>query len=172
MNEPEAKTFKEFLLPSNVVSLLDVSRLASEFEQVDSELTTAATRNKNGAQKQDKPVLSDQLTDFLRVNKLELDDGRERTRLIKQLRLLKGSVPVIHMTFAVTADRASLQQLVDWLRTSVDPQSVIEVGLQPALVAGVYMRTPNHVHDFSMRALLEGKHDSLVEQLEALRGSK
>ncbi|HEU0266858.1 MAG TPA: hypothetical protein VFQ70_04485, partial [Candidatus Saccharimonadaceae bacterium] len=116
------------------------------------------------------PVLSQQLTDFLTQNELKLDDSKQRMTLIQELRLLKDKVPILHMTFAVPADPESLQQLAQWARTTIDPHAVIEVGLQPGLVAGVYLRTPNHVHDYSLRGLLAGKHDVLVNELGALRG--
>jgi F0F1-type ATP synthase delta subunit len=76
------------------------------------------------------------------------------------------------MTFAVTADPESLQQLAQWARTTIDPHAVIAVGLQPGLVAGVYLRTPNHVHDFSLRAMLKSSRGKLVEELGALRGNE
>jgi F0F1-type ATP synthase delta subunit len=63
-----------------------------------------------------------------------------------------------------------LQELIAWLRSSVHPQAVISVGLQPALVAGVYLRTPNHVHDLSMRAVLKKSRGLLTKELEALHG--
>jgi F0F1-type ATP synthase delta subunit len=75
------------------------------------------------------------------------------------------------MTFAVEADRESLMQLAQWVRETVHPQAVIAVGLQPGLIAGVYLRTPNHVHDLSLRAALDGGHEILVNDLEALRGA-
>jgi F0F1-type ATP synthase delta subunit len=92
--------------------------------------------------------------------------------LIQHLRKLKDSVPIIHMTFATQADRDSLQQLAQWLRTEVHPQAVIGVGLQPALVAGVYVRTPNHIHDLTIRGKLESSRGVLVQELEALSGAK
>ena len=171
MNESNVKTYTDFALPPSVVSKIDVSRLVSELERVDNDLTTAAVRARIGEQEQSQPAVSGQLTDFLRQNELTLDESRGRSELIKQLRLLKDNVPVIHMTFAVAADPDSLGQLAQWLRSSVHPQAVIEVGLQPALIAGVYLRTPNHVHDFSLRAMLAGGHDVLVKELETLRGS-
>ena len=169
MNENGVKPYTDFLLPANVVSKIDVSRLASEAERVDNELTAAAIRNDGN---NDKPALSPQFGDFLTKNEISLDDGGVRTELIKQLRLLKDKVPVVHMTFAVTADGESLRQIIDWLRASAHPQTVIAVGLQPGLVAGAYIRTPNHVHDFSMRHAMDGQRDVLIKELEALRGSK
>jgi len=63
-----------------------------------------------------------------------------------------------------------LQELVLWFRKSVNKQTLLEVGLQPALVGGVYIRTPNHVHDFSLRSKLQGQRELLMTELGALRG--
>jgi hypothetical protein len=172
VQETKAKTYTDFVLPPAIVTRPDVSRLVSEVESVDNELTASAVRTKAGVQEAPVPVLSGELTDFLNDNQLKLENGQERAELVKQLRILKDKVPIIHMTFAVRADRESLQKLAQWLRTSVHPQAVISVGLQPALVAGVYLRTPNHVHDLSLRAMLAGSHDILIKELEAVRGSK
>lgn len=170
--EQAKKTHADFVLPPNVVTKTDLSRLVNEFEQLDNDLTAVAVRAKAGAGAQEKPVLSDALKDFLVQNKLahELESSSGRSGLVKQLRLFKDKAPVVHMTFAVKADHASLAELVTWLRQSVHPQTVITVGLQPGLVAGVYMRTPNHVHDMSLRAALKNSHGLLVKQLEALHG--
>lgn len=172
MSKTETKTYTDFALPANVVSKLDVSRLVRDAERVDNELTNSTVRKKTGAKNVTASVLSDQLTEFLAINKLSFQDSKERSQLIKQLRVLKDKVPVTHMTFASVADPESLQSIALWLRESVHPQAVIEVGLQPALVAGVYLRTPNHVHDLTLRGKLQGQRGLLVKELEALRGNK
>lgn len=172
MNESALSSSGGLALPSNVVSKGDISRLVSEVERVDDELTTQDVRSKAGADDMIQPVISDQLTLFLRQNQLSLESSHDRSELISRLRELKNKVPVLHMTFAVEADRESLQELVGWIRAEIHPEAVIEVGLQPALVAGVYLRTPNHVHDLSLRGLLDGRHDILTQQLEALRGNQ
>jgi F0F1-type ATP synthase delta subunit len=161
-----------FVLPASVVSKVDVAHLVSEAEQIDNEQTTKAVREKVGATTApSETVLSEQLSDFLTQNQLTIGTSQERSELIKQLHLLKENVPVIHMTFAASADRDSLRRLVEWLRSSVHPQAVISVGLQPALVAGVSIRTTNRVHDLSMRSVLRKNHGLLVKELGALRGN-
>jgi len=172
MSDTEVKTHENFILPANVVTKVDVSRLVSEVERVDNIMTASGVRTKIGSEELPIPVMSDQLTDFLSANTLDLQTSKTRSDLVKQLRILKDKVPVLHMTFSVTADAESLQKLVAWVRESVHPQAIIAVGLQPALVAGVYLRTPNHVHDLSLRHMLDGRHGLLVEELESLRGSK
>jgi len=169
IKEIVAKTHEDFILPASLVSRVDVSHIVDEVERADNQMTAETIRagkDKTAA----IPVLSQQLTDFLTQNELKLDDSKVRSELIKELRILKDKVPILHMTFAVNADPESLQQLAQWARANIDPHAVIEVGLQPGLVAGVYLRTPNHVHDFSLRGLLAGKHDVLVSELGVLRG--
>ncbi len=167
------KPYDQLGLPSNVVTRIDLSRMVIEAERVDNDMTSAAVRADAGGEAGSVPAMSPQLSDFLVLNDLSMSqNGQERTELIKQLRLLKDKAPVFHMTFAVPADGESLQHLAFWTRSSVHPQSIIEVGLQPALVAGVYLRTPNHVHDLSVRGLLAARHDVLVQELEGLRGTK
>jgi len=172
MTDGAAKTYVDFTLPPTVVSKLDLSRMVTEVERHDNDMTAASVRSENDNGEVAIPVLSQQLTDFLSQNELSLSDSGARSDLIKELRLLKDTVPVIHMTFAVSADPESLQQLAAWLRASIDPKAVISVGLQPSLVAGVYLRTPNRVHDLSLRGLLSGQHELLVKELGAFRGNR
>lgn len=169
MSDEVPKTHANFVLPLNVVSKGDVSRLINEFERVDNELTAESVREKVGSGEHVEPVMSQQLRDFLDQNGIQLGDGLRRSELIKEMHLLKENARVIHMTFAVPADGESLQQIAKWLRDSVHPQTVIDVGLQPALIAGAYIRTQNHVHDLSLRAALADGHDLLVKELETLR---
>ena len=169
MNESQTKTAADFVLPPSVVSKVDLSRLVNEVEKIDDELTTASVRAGVGASMQVAPSVSEGLLAFLQQNHLNLNDSKQRGAIVRLLHQLKDTAPIIHMTFAVEADRESLMQLAQWLRTTVHPQAVIAVGLQPGLIAGVYLRTPNHVHDMSLRHLLDGGHDVLVQDLEALR---
>lgn len=171
MTDIVPKSHENFVMPASLVTHLDVAHMVEEVERVDGEMIAAKIRAGEGAQTV-VPVLSEPLSDFLAQNELKLDDGKQREALIKELRLLKDTVPVIHMTFAVTADPESLQQLAQYVRESIDPHAVISVGLQPSLVAGVYLRTPNHVHDLSLRALLQNGRGMLVEELGALRVSR
>lgn len=158
----------EIVLPPSVVTKLDLARFIGEAEQVDNDMTTSGVRDKVGASQSSEPVLSDQFSQFLEQNQLSLDSSQTRSSLIRQLRQLKNEAPVVHMTFAVPVDRDSLMQLAQWLRQSVHAHAVVEVGLQPGLVAGVYVRSSNQVHDFSLRGALDGQHDALVKQLGEL----
>ena len=172
MTEAVAKTYTDYRLPVSVVTKVDVSHLVDDLERLDGELTSASVREKTGAAAAAQPAMSQQLADFLSENTLTINDGRERMDLIKQLRQLKDAVPVVHMTFAVEADPVSLKQIAQWLRDQIDPRAVIAVGLQPGLVAGVYLRTPNHIHDLSLRGRLAEQRGLLAQELGALRGNR
>lgn len=162
----------DFVLPPSIVSKSDISRLVIELEWVDNEITAAAVRAGVGSQSESQPTYSVQLSDFLDKNSISLEKGTERSDLIKQLRALKSDAPIIHMTFAGVADRESLEQLTAWVRDSVHSQALVAVGVQPSLVGGVHIRTPNKIHDLSLRHAFDGRHDALVQQLEALRVGK
>lgn len=170
VTQAPAMVFTDFVVPPQVVTKIDMAKLVREMERVDADLTAAEVRVKSNTASPAMAPLSQPLMDFLVQNKFKVDDARVRLDIIRQMRLLKDKAPVIHMTFAVTADTESLQQLVLWMRTSIHPQILISVGLQPALVAGVYLRTPNHVRDLSIRGKLEASRGLLLKEVESLRG--
>lgn len=170
MSKHDVKDSAEFTLPSSIISKVDISRLVREFETVDNALTSKDVRNKAHASEEDMPAMSPQLSAFLESNPVDLNNSGARSEYIKQLRLLKKNVHTMNMTFAVVADPESLQQLSAWVRESIHPQIVIETHLQPGLVAGMYLRSQNHVFDFSVRNALKSKRGELKKELEALRG--
>lgn len=171
MTEAVATTQTGFVLPKTLVTRIDLSRLIRELESVDNQLSAERIRASEGSQIR-VPTLSDQLKDFLMQNKLQISTSQQFAELIKQLRILKEKTPVIHLTFAAAADPESLQWLAEWIRKEIHPQALLSVGLQPSLVAGVYIRTPNHVHDFSLKGTLNKHRDLLVKELEGLRGAR
>lgn len=161
-----------FSLPPSVITKVDVARLISEMEQLDSDLVTRDAHIKSGVPITSQLTLSEPLRDFLAANQLEIGGNSERAALIKLMREFKLKAPVVHITFASQADLESLRKLAMWFREEIHPQSIIAVGLQPSLIGGAYVRTPNHVHDFSLRARLAGHRDIITSEVEALRGSK
>lgn len=170
MSKAEVKGYTEFVLPPSLVSKVDVSRLVGEFEALDNAYTSKSVRKKAAASDESMPALSPQLTDFLDQNPVDLENAAVRSAYSKQLKLLKNNLKVMNMTFAVVADPESLQKLSAWARQSIHPQTVIDAHFQPALVAGVYLRSQNHVFDFSVRNALKSKRSELKNELEALRG--
>jgi inhibitor of KinA sporulation pathway (predicted exonuclease) len=157
-----------YVLPAALTGRADLARLVREIESVDGELEAQKVRAKGQKVAYRLPNMSRALSDFLDQNKLDVTDDQGRMELVEQLRKLKDHAPVVHMTFACDADPDSLQQLVTYMRRELHPCTLVSVGLQPRLVAGAYMRTPNHVHDFSVRKQLASKRDVITNDLEGL----
>ena len=170
MSPAQATPPAEIILPPSVISKEDFARLLNELEAIDGELTTNSIRQEVNGATQPTLTMSGRLADFLQQNNLTLTDAGERSRLIARMSAIKQKAPVVHMTFAVEADQESLRLLVQWVRVAVHPQAVIRVGLQPSLVAGVYVRTTNNVIDLSLRKALKNARGVLAKDLGALRG--
>lgn len=166
----ELKAQSEFLLPASIIDKQDAARLVEEMERIDSIMTSDKVRDRFRKNTTETPALSEQLSAFLELNHLTITESKVRTQLVKQLRTMKDTLPVVHMTFATDADPESLQHIVAWLRETVHPQAVVSVGLQPSLVAGVYLRTANHVFDLSIRGKLKAQRGALEKELGAVRG--
>jgi len=169
MTETKPISHTAFVVPHRVISRVDVAHLVRDAEQLDNDFTSAKVRAKAGAEKAPELQVTELLTEFLKENRLKLKDSQDCSMLVKELRLLRDESPVIHMTFSVEADHQSLEQVVQWLRSSIHPQALLAVGLQPGLIAGVYLRTPNHVLDLSLRSRLASSRVVLQKELEALR---
>ncbi len=158
----------DYLFPAALIGRPDLARLIREVESVDNDLESQKVRSKAEETGCHMPTMSRGLSDFLELNKLDLKEDKMRMQLREQLRVIKDKAPVIHMTFAVDADPEFLQKLVSYMRAELHPHTLLSVGLQPAIVGGVYMRTPNQVHDFSLKTLLAGKRDIITHELEGL----
>lgn len=165
MSQPVAISY---VLPSALITRADLSRLVREIEDLDNDLEAQKARNHaTGATGYKMPNMSRALSDFTEQNKLDLNDDQSRMLLKEQMKMMKDKAPILHMTFAVEADPVSLTKLITYVRTEIHPQALLQVGMQPSLVGGVYLRTPNHIHDYSVRAKLAGSRDVILHEIEA-----
>jgi hypothetical protein len=143
--------------------------LVRDLEAIDNELEAQKARNHaTGKTGYSLPTLSKSLNDFADLNKLDLADDQTRMIVREQMTKLKEIAPVLHMTFAVEADSVSLAKLIDYVRKEIHPQALISIGMQPGLVGGVYLRTPNHVHDFTVRHRLTAARGVIAQDIESL----
>lgn len=161
----------QFILPSVLITKADLSRLVREIEDLDNEFEAQKVRNQ-AAGKHDEgyhmPAISEGLSEFAEQNKIDLTDDHARQELRKQIKRIKEKAPILHMTFAVEADVPALRELVEYIRKEFHPQALLQVGLQPSLVGGVYMRTPNRAYDFSIRAKLAQNRNIIQQDLDML----
>lgn len=169
MSSAVIESYGSYILPSSIATKQALAHLVIEFERIDNELTA---RSVHGDANTEGLDMADSLRDFLEANEFSLDNTNDRTEIIAQLRTLKRKVPVVHMAFATEADSASLGKIVSWFRDVAHKQTVIVVGFQPALVAGTYLRTPNRIHDLSLRSAFKKGRSVLLEKLESVRGNE
>jgi len=155
-------------LPATLIGRVDLSRLVREVESVDNDFEVQKVRDHKAADGLSIPMMSRSLSDFLELNKIDITDPQARMTLKHQLGVMKDKSPTIRMVFASEPEPQSVQQLVAWIRQEIHPGALLTIGLQPGIIGGVYMRTPNHVHDFTVRTLLAGKRDLIRSELEAV----
>ena len=159
----------QFLLPPSLLGRPDVSRLLREVEAVDYELETQAIREPN------KPLaipnMSKALVETAQVNKVDVADINSRKQLIAQLRAIKEKAPAIHITFAVDPDPAISAYMAAWIRQNLHPTALVTVGLQPRIVGGCVVRTPDHIYDFSLRKQFLDQKQQLVAEIKAVVGA-
>ncbi len=161
----------QFGLPATLVGRTDISRVLREIEKVDNELETQSIRNP------EKPLaipsMSKILVDTTVLNNVDVASINERKRLLTSLREAKEKAPVVHITFASDPEPATLMQLVVWIRENLHPRALIGVGLQPRIVGGCIIRTPDHIYDFSMRKRFQEQRPVLEAALhEVIAGQK
>lgn len=158
------------LLPTNLVTSHDLKRLVVELESISSEIVTKSIHERIGHENNNQIVMSDVLARCVDLNGIDIYNQESREELLAEVRRLKDDAPVVHITFATNAKQEALSKLVEWLREKIHPQAIIDVGLQPNLIGGAYVRTTNKVFDLSMRAQLAESRQVIVKDLEALGG--
>ena len=161
----------DLALPSSLATRSDLQRVIAEIERIDNSLNSAQIHEQIGHPADDSLTTSKQLADLLQINDIDIKNGEDRSRLLHDARHLKITAPVIHVTFATSADNDELTKIIDWVRQSVHPMAVLAVGLQPSLIGGVYIRTTNKVFDFSVRSQLANGRHIIKQELEALSGA-
>ena len=155
------------VLPSQISTPGDLSRLIRELDNLDEYLNQAALRSSQEASKipQTSRAL-EELASMKSFNLLKSDDRKAFKTLLDEI---KKKAPTIHFGFATPPSLTFLNKLVAWLRSNIHPQLLIKVGLEPSIVGGCIVRTTNKQFDFTLRKHFILKHDLLVE---GLTGSK
>ena len=166
---PEHQEQAEITLPPLVSSPSDVLRLRREVEALDNYLQAQRLREP-GMPMPHLPKLSRMLDEFAQTNKLNLLHHTARQELARYLDGLRADAPIIHISFASDPSSASLQKVVVWLRQNIRPDILVQVGLQPGIVAGCTVRTTNRYFDFSLRKHLENQKAFLVDALSPRAG--
>lgn len=155
----------QFGLPPALIGRSDVSRLLREIEEVDYALETQAIRTPT--QPLTIPAMSRALQETLALNNIEATNLDERKRMIDALRDAKETAPNVQITFAIDPEPSITSFLVKWIRDNLHPRALITVGLQPAIIGGCVVRTPDHIYDFSLRKRFEDEQGNLIQAINA-----
>lgn len=156
----------QLTLPASITGRSEISRLLLEIEAVDYDFEAQAIRNPGAALI--VPAISRRLQEVTEANGVSVETVKDRKHLIEQLRTAKDKAPSLHIAFASEPEPEILSQLVAWIRQNLHPVALVTVGIQPALVGGCIVRTPDHIYDFSFRNHLRAAQPMLMERLGAL----
>ncbi|MCA9348128.1 hypothetical protein KC867_01830 [Candidatus Saccharibacteria bacterium] len=151
-----------FVLPPSIISRGDVARVVRELDNVDDFFHQSSLR---GVKDIPMPSLSRRLDQVTAVNNINLLKAEDRAGLKVFMGRVKQSAPVIHMSFPAEAGSSFLAKILDWFRHEIHPYTVLQVGLQPELVAGFALRTTNKSFDFSFRKKFERSKQILIESM-------
>lgn len=154
------------VLPPSLIGRTDILRVLREVEALDQDLSGQAIRNPG--QPLTIPTLSQAVAQAVELNKINLSDPDSRQVLVTSLRGAKDA-PSVQLTFASEPEPEIVQDLAAWIRTNLHPQALLAIGLQPALVGGVVVRTPDHIYDFSLRGRFKAALPTLVKDMAAAR---
>lgn len=155
-----------FNLPASVTGAIDVSRLLREIEAVDYDFEAQKIRDPQAQLV--VPPISRRMSEVAGANGLSIESAKDRRMMIDSLRKAKEKSPTIHLTFASEPDPSTLTQLVQWVRENLHPMALVATGIQPNLVGGCVVRTPDHIYDYSFRTHLQSAQPMLIERLKAL----
>jgi F0F1-type ATP synthase delta subunit len=151
-------------LPVLIVGTSDVTRLRREVEALNDYLHEAGLRK---VQSTSLPKLSRLLESMAQENDLNLLTEADRNFLQAFLEKLLKSAPMVRISFAVDPSSAFMSKIVTWFRTNIDPNTLVQIGLQPTIAAGCVVRTSNHYYDLSLRKFFAQHADLLVKKMEA-----
>ena len=155
------------VLPSQISTPGDLSRLIRELDNLDKYLNQAALRNPGEVS--NLPQTSRTLEELASMNSFNLLKPDNRKIFIALLDEIKKNAPIIHFGFATPPSLTFMTKLASWLRSNIHPQLLIKVGLEPSIVGGCIVRTTNKQFDFTLRKHFILKHNLLLESLTGLK---
>lgn len=147
-------------LPIAVVGEVDVARLIRELNGLSDFFVGAKARTAGTAMQ--TPKLSRLMDQLAKDNNVNLLEETNRKRLLDSLQDIHSHSPRLQISFASEPSPKALEKILAWLRQNVHPQTLLQVGLQPAIAAGCVLRTPNKVFDMSLRANLKKQEPYLT----------
>jgi F0F1-type ATP synthase delta subunit len=161
----------QLTLPVLVFGMIEVRRLQRELEALDEFFNQARLRAQAGQESPKTPKTSRLLDALAQENHINLQHVAERQILINFLNEVATSAPNIHISFAADPSSAFTAKIVTWLRASIHPYALLQLGLQPSIAAGCEVRTPNQLFDFSLRHHFENQRNVLIQAIRGKAGA-
>lgn len=151
-------------LPATIIGPADLARAKRDLDTYNDDQHQADLRiKKTGAA---ETVLAGRaISELAALNDADLTDDRSRRDLLTEVEKALKAAPTVTMSFAVDPSAAIMAKIVDWLRSSIHPQVLVRVGLQPNIAAGCVLRTSSKIYDFSLRHKLDEQRPLLIEGL-------
>ena len=151
-------------IPESLASKQDVTHIHRELRIFTDKVDQSIMRHEDPIE---YPPISNSLRELAVENQTDLRDPKACDNLMLRIEELKLNAPTVHISFPMEPSNEVLQKLIRWLRKEVSPDIFIQIGLQPTIAAGVVVRTPNKMFDFTLRSHLGKSRDKLIEVLKA-----
>jgi F0F1-type ATP synthase delta subunit len=162
----EALVPKPFVLSPRLIGRPHIARVSRELEAVDTYMASQAIRNPKTPPV--VPGVSRVLRELVEANDIALEDQAQRQQLIRKLKTIKDTAPVAHVTFAVEPDITILTDIARWMRDNTHEWALLSVGVQPNIIGGCVMRTPDKVYDVSFKKFFANKQADLQQVIKGI----
>jgi F0F1-type ATP synthase delta subunit len=148
-------------ISSLVVGPSDIARLERELNGLNDFFVAARARQTGTAMQ--LPKLTRMLNQLAQENDINLLEDAQRSALAQELARIVEQSPTLHISFATEPSPKALEKLVVWIRSNIHQQALIQIGLQPSIAAGCFVRTANKTFDMSLRASLKKNQPQLLK---------
>ena len=148
-------------LTDTIVTPIELGKTQRELFALDEFLTQSGVKSARTSM----PLPSPMLQSLITSSKLEMLKSDERTQLVNQLKFVRRTAPVVHITFASTPSKRALRALVKWFRENIHPNALIEPGVQAGIAGGCLVRTSTKTFDFSIQKILSETKPNLIKAL-------
>lgn len=156
-------------LPSSMVGLDEIGQVLREIDLIEGQLMQQRIYKDEMHNSTTKVLsVSDLLSELAATNRLDLDDNTTLSKLKNVLSDVKKHAPVVHMGLARESTKVELKPVIDWMRSNIHPNVLLNIGLRPDIIGGCTIRTANHYYDFSLKNYFETARIELLTKIKAL----
>ena len=151
---------KELKLPIKIVGRAEINGCLRELQSIDDYLAAAPAKDSKAGS---GLKLSQLLSTLAQANGYKLLEADQRKELHGRLTTLAKKSPLLHISFAADPSAEAVERILVWLRANIHAHTLLQIGLQPNIVVGCVLRTPNHIFDLSLRSHIQNQQDQLVK---------